>query len=97
MNTNADTDLIPIPTNNNYYHNDVIHLRLHNKDFILVTQASILVILTAIERKTPYGLRVYSHSIPQCIHTTTTATKATTNKLSKVHIQIRNKDCAQAV
>ena len=31
-------------TNNNNYYNDVTCSRLHNKDFILVTQTSILVI-----------------------------------------------------
>ena len=53
MNTNTDTDtdtdnLIPKyskpTTNNNDYYNDVTNLGLHNKDFILVTLASILVI-----------------------------------------------------
>ena len=54
---------------------------------MLVTQASILVIFTVIERKTLYGLRVLSHSIPQCNYTATTATKATANKTSKVTVQ----------
>ena len=50
---------------------DVINLGLHNKDFTLVTQASILVIyiyiyFTVIECKTLYSLRVHSHNIPQC-------------------------------
>ena len=63
-------------TNNNDYYYNVLHLRLYNKDVILVTQASILVILFVIERKTLYNLRVHSHNIPQCIYTATTATKA---------------------
>ena len=61
-------------TNNNNYFIDVTNLGLHNKDSKLVTQASIFLVIyiyiyiyvTAIERKTLYGLRVLSHNIPQC-------------------------------
>ena len=54
-------------TNNNDYFIDVTNLGFHNKDFALVTQASILVIYIfyVIECKTLYGSRVHSHNIPQ--------------------------------
>ena len=54
-------------TNDNDYFIDVTNLGHHNKDFTLVTQASILFIYnyTAIEHKTLYDLRVHSCNIPQ--------------------------------
>ena len=66
--TNTQSTLLLNATNDNDYFIDVTNLGLHNKDFALVTQASILVIhnYTAIEHKTLYSLRVHSHNIPQC-------------------------------
>ena len=55
-------------TNDNDYCIDVTNLGLHNEDFTLVTQASILFIYnyTVIECKILYGLLVHSDNIPQC-------------------------------
>ena len=69
--------------NDNDYFIDVTNLGLHNKDFALVTQASILVIYiysAEIECKTLYGSRVHSHNIPQHNCAVTTATKANKEK-----------------
>ena len=66
--------------NKNDYFIDVTNLGLHNKDFALVTQASILVIYiysAKIEHKTLCGSRVHSHNIPLCNCVITAATKAT--------------------
>ena len=83
-------------TNNNDYFIDITNLGLHNKDFTLVTQASILVIyifFTVIEYKTCTVSGYTLTTFPNAILATTAATKSkgkSNNKkqqTSLVHIQ----------
>ena len=69
---------------NNYINlHDVTNLGLYNK-LILVTQKQVLEFyIIAIERKTLNGLMVPHTAFPKCI---TTATKATMNTTTRVHV-----------
>ena len=73
-----------INDNNNYANlHDLTNLGLYNK-LVLVAQKQILEFyIIAIECKTLNGLTVPHTAFPKCI---TTATKATMNTLTRVHV-----------